>query len=75
MPGWGKNPNVESMKTKPIARPPHKLGPNQKETAMKRQRRDPNFKQSRDICEDRGEREIKTVGPARTIHPRLTPKG
>lgn len=55
MPGWGKNPNVESMKTKPIARPPHKLGPNQKETAMKRQRRDPNFKQSRDICEDRGE--------------------
>jgi hypothetical protein len=40
----------------------HKLGANRKETAVKPRRRDPNFKQSRDVREDRGERQIKLGG-------------
>ena len=42
---------------------PHKLGANQKETAVKAVKHDANFKQSRDIREDRGTRQIKTSGP------------
>ena len=41
-------------------RPPHKLGANQKEVAVKAAKHDANFKQSRDIREDRGTRQIKT---------------
>jgi hypothetical protein len=44
------------MKTK---RTPHKLGANRKEEAHRPRKHDPNFAQSRDICEDRGERQIK----------------
>lgn len=45
---------------------PHKLGANQKETAVKAPKHDANFRQSRDIREDRGERQIKTGAPQRT---------
>jgi hypothetical protein len=37
----------------------HKLGANRNEIARKPRQRDPNFAQSRDIREDRGERQIK----------------
>jgi hypothetical protein len=47
----------------------HKLGANQKEPAVKARRHDPNFKQSRDVREDRGERQIKT-GMAPRSRPR-----
>ena len=38
-----------------------KLGANRNEVAKKPRKRDPNFAQSRDIREDRGERQIKTI--------------
>ena len=44
------------------AKTPHKLGANQKEPAVKTVKHDANFKQSRDIREDRGTRQMKT-GP------------
>lgn len=44
----------------------HKYGANRKEIARKERARDPNFSQSRDIREDRGERQIKMSGRART---------
>lgn len=46
---------------------PHKLGANQKEAAAKPRKHDANFKQSRDVREDRGERQLKTGAAARTI--------
>jgi hypothetical protein len=45
----------------------HKLGANQKEPAAKEIPRDPNFKQSKDIREDRGERQLKTKIAPRTL--------
>jgi len=45
----------------------HKLGANQKEPAVKARKRDPNFSQSRDLREDRGERQIKMGGAARNL--------
>ncbi|MBI3418399.1 MAG: hypothetical protein HY043_24175 [Verrucomicrobia bacterium] len=48
------------MSTK-LQRPTHKLGANRKETARKARKHDANFAQSRDIREDRGERQIKAV--------------
>lgn len=52
------------MKPKPktIA---HKLGVNQKEPAVKAVKLDANFKQSRDVREDRGTRQAKNAGPLR----------
>jgi hypothetical protein len=48
----------------------HKLGANRKEFARKLRKRDSNFAQSRDIREDRGERQIKTARTGRTFpHP------
>ena len=44
----------------------HKLGANPKETAVKAVKHDANFKQSRDIREDRGTRQMKT-GP-KNVH-------
>jgi hypothetical protein len=41
--------------------PPHKLGANRHDPARKSKKRDSNFAQSRDIREDRGERQIKNV--------------
>lgn len=48
------------MKSKPATKP-HKLGANQKEPAVKGVKHDANFKQSRDIREDRGTRQMKTA--------------
>jgi hypothetical protein len=39
----------------------HKYGANRKEIARRFRKRDRNFSQSRDIREDRGERQIKTA--------------
>jgi len=55
------------MKTKPVSTP-HKLGANQKETAVKAVNHDANFKQSRDVREDRSQRQMKTGGAARSQH-------
>jgi hypothetical protein len=55
------------MNPKP-ARTPHKLGANQKETAVKAVKRDANFKQSRDNREDRSTRQMKTTGAPGTPH-------
>ncbi|MGV3754776.1 MAG: hypothetical protein ACO1QS_05295 [Verrucomicrobiota bacterium] len=45
----------------------HKLGANRKETARKTRKLDANFKQSRDIREDRGERQIKMTTLSRSV--------
>lgn len=55
------------MKPKP-ASTPHKLGANPKEVAVKTVKHDANFKQSRDIREDRGIRQSKTGGPGGPAH-------
>ena len=60
---------VMPMKAKPKTLT-HKLGVNQKETAVKARKLDPNFKQSRDVREDRGQRQMKTTDAARTRHAR-----
>lgn len=49
------------MKTTP-KKVSKKLGADRDETAVKARTLDPNFKQSRDIREDRGERQIKLGG-------------
>lgn len=41
----------------------HKLGVNTKETAVKAVKLDANFKQSRDVREDRGRRQAKCASP------------
>jgi hypothetical protein len=46
---------------------PHKKGANRKEAARKTPKLDPNFRQSRDIREDRGERQSKLANPERTL--------
>ena len=46
----------------------HKLGANQKEIAVKAVQHDPNFKQSRDMREDRSQRQSKTAGPVGSPH-------
>jgi len=43
----------------------HKLGANRRELTRSPRKKDKNFKQSRDIREDRGERQSKTVGTLR----------
>jgi len=47
---------------------PHKLGANQKEAAVKTLKHDENFKQSRDVREDRGRRQMKAGSANRTQH-------
>ena len=47
----------------------HKRGANRNELARKPRKIDPNFKQSRDIREDRGERQIKMAGDRHTLPP------
>jgi hypothetical protein len=60
------------MKTK-SAKIPHKLGANQKEAAVKTVKHDANFKQSRDVREDRSQRQAKTTKPnAATGRPPAT---
>ncbi len=51
------------MKTKPT-KTPHKLGVNLKEEAVKAVKHDNNFKQSRDIREDRSQRQAKNAAPS-----------
>ena len=53
----------QDMKPKPKSTL-HKLGANQKETAVKAVKHDANFKQSRDVREDRSQRQMKTSSPA-----------
>ena len=55
----------------PSKKPAHKLGANRKELARKSRKHDANFAQSRDIREDRGERQMKTVRARQTL-PHLT---
>lgn len=57
------------MKTNP-AKLPRKLGDERNETAARPRPLDKNFKQSRDIREDRGERQMKTGTAPRTMHGR-----
>jgi hypothetical protein len=45
----------------------HKLGANRKETARKPRKHDANFAQSRDLREDRGERQTKLADLSRTV--------
>jgi hypothetical protein len=53
-----------TTKIQPIA---HKLGANHKDTARKAKSRDANFAQSRDIREDRGERQMKSARARQTM--------
>jgi hypothetical protein len=55
------------MKTKPKTTS-RKLGANRNETAVKAHPRDKNFKQSRDLHEDRGARKMKTGTAPRSAH-------
>ena len=48
-------------------RPARKLGANRKELARRRPKHDANFAQSRDIREDRGERQMKTERARQTL--------
>jgi hypothetical protein len=57
------------MKAKPkkaTATKPKKLGPDRNEKAVKSHPLDKNFKQSRDIHEDRGRRQMKTASAPRS---------
>ena len=49
----------------------HKLGSNRKEFSRKPRKQDANFAQSRDIREDRGERQMKAARARQTL-PHLT---
>ena len=55
----------------PTKKPAHKLGANRKELARKNRKHDANFAQSRDIREDRGERQMNTARARQTL-PHLT---
>jgi hypothetical protein len=46
----------------------HKYGANRKEIARRFRKRDRNFSQSRDIREDRGERQLKTAQSGTPLH-------
>jgi len=52
---------------KKIEKQPHKLGAESRDAAVKSHERDPNFKQSRDVHEDRGERQHKMGAASRTL--------
>lgn len=56
------------MKAKPD-KVSYKLGANRTEEAAKPHRHDKNFKQSRDVREDRGERQIKLGVAVRSVMP------
>ena len=55
------------MKAKTL-KPSRKLGPDRNETAAKALPLDKNFKQSRDLHEDRGSRQMKTGAAPRSTH-------
>jgi hypothetical protein len=54
-----------------LQQPARKLGANRKELARKGRKHDANFAQSRDIREDRGERQMKSARARQTL-PHLT---
>ena len=54
------------MTTK-LRKPSHKLGANRKELARKGRKHGTNFAQSRDIREDRGERQMKAARARQTF--------
>jgi len=64
--GAAKGNQTSPVKT-PSQKTPHKLGANQKETAARTRPHDSNFKQSRDVREDRGARQAKTNRAPRTL--------
>jgi hypothetical protein len=53
--------------TEPSKKPTYKLGANRHELARKSRKRDANFAQSRDIREDRGERQMKAARQRQTM--------
>ncbi len=53
-----------------IQKPARKLGANRKDFERKARKHDPNFAQSKDIREDRGERQMK-ASRARQTMPHL----
>ena len=63
----GKTPYSHGMKAKP-PKPSRKLGADRNETAAKALPLDKTFKQSRDLHEDRGSRQMKTGTAPRSTH-------
>lgn len=59
-------PNKKPMPT-PAKKTSKKLGANRKETAHTARTKDANFAQSRDIREDRGERQMKAARERQTM--------
>jgi hypothetical protein len=57
-----------------LPKTPHKLGADRKEAARKARKHDPNFAQSRDIREDRGERQMKAAQARQTLPHTLRPR-
>ena len=55
------------MKTKPSNQVSHKLGANRNEFAKKARKHDSNFAQSRDVREDRGQRQAQTARNVQTL--------
>lgn len=53
------------MKTTPPT-PSHKFGANRNELAATPRKHDPNFRQSRDVREDRGQRRMKLFAAVRS---------
>ena len=58
------------MKTNPSKKAARKLGANRNELAKKTRKHDPNFAQSRDVREDRGQRQAQTARNRQTLPPR-----
>jgi hypothetical protein len=57
---------VKPTTTRPTT-PAHKFGANRKEVTRKARQHDSNFAQSRDIREDRGERQMKAARARQTM--------
>jgi len=66
--------NLNSFLTTELSTLPHKLGAGRKEVAHKARKHDPNFAQSRDIREDRGERQMKAARARQTLPHTLRPR-
>ena len=59
----------QTVMTEDTQKTAHKFGANSRDPAKKSHKHDPNFAQSRDIREDRGERQIKSTQKRHTIQP------
>lgn len=53
----------------PVPKRSHKLGPNRNEFAKKVRTKDPNFAQSRDVHEDRGQRQAQSERVRQSVPP------